>query len=276
MIRAEAGAAVSKFLSVSFLDLMSHFCDTDIIAPCSEAKCELREEEWNAIPEWFAEEMISFGLPTFDEVGGMPFIRKKIAQLVKIAKAEDEIQLDLVSELILFLIGINCGALAWKDDKGVEHTPEEPIDYPDREALFESLGFDDEDLDDAEYIEEQKALFDSFYTLMRINEYEDGYVFFDMDYESLLEDNIPDGIRMLYTAFGDYDKEWHKRPWTDIGEEVPPAVICELDGVEIDGINFGGLNGMRAEKIRQFQDNLLKDLKHDNPGDLPDDDDLPF
>ena len=87
---------------------------------------------------------------------------------------------------------------------------------------------------------------------MRINRDEDGYVFYDADFTFLLEDDVPEGIGKLYTVCRDYTREWHERPWTDIGEKVPPVVAYELDAVEVEGINFGGVQEMRDAYEREF------------------------
>ena len=253
MIRTVSGELVSKFLSESFVDFMSHFCDTDLMDPCAEAKCEITEAEWNAIPESFVEETLGEALPAFEDVGGMTFVRKKIAQLIKIAKSGPEIQLDLVSELILYLIGMNCINLSWEDEDGVTHYPAETFDFPERQQLLESMWLDpeefedDDDIDTHEINEDITDAFDSFWSLMRINYSEDGYVFYDDDYSFLLEDDVAEGIHKLYKTMGDYSKEWYLKPWTDIGEEVPPVVTYELDAVEVEGINFGGVQEMRYE-----------------------------
>ena len=243
MIRTVSGESVSRFLSASFIDLMSHFCDTEIITPCEGEKCVLTEAEWNAVPEELIENTMSSAVPAFEEAGGVPFIRKKIAQLIKIAKAENEIQLDLVSELILYLIGLNCITLSWELLEELRFDPEE----------FE----DEEDFDVQAANDETEAAFDSFWSLMRINEEQGGYVFFDDDFTFLLDaDDVAEGLHNLYKAVSDYDRKWHARPWTDIGEEVPPVVAYELDAVEVEGINFGGVSEMRSEYAKAAMDNL--------------------
>ena len=263
MIRTVSGESVSRFLSASFLDLMSHFCDTEIITPCEGEECVLTEAEWNAVPEELIENTMSSAVPAFEEAGGIPFIRKKIAQLIKIAKAEKEIQLDLVSELILYLIGLNCITLSWEDADGQIHYPDETFDYPERQELLEELRLDPEEFEDEEDFDvqaandETEAAFDSFWSLMRINEEQDGYVFFDDDFTFLLDaDDVAEGLHNLYKAVSDYDRKWHARPWTDIGEEVPPVVAYELDAVEVEGINFGGVSEMRSEYAKAAMDNL--------------------
>lgn len=260
MIRAAVGESVSRFVSEAFLDLMSHFCFTKIFAPCEDAKCEISDTELEAIPISFIDKAIGGDTEAFDDVGGETFIRKKIAQLIKIAKSEDEIQLDLVLEMLLYIIAMSGLLLSWKDEDGITHWGSEPIDYPDREDLLIEIasGYAGDEIDVQEMTEQLELLFESLWSLISEDESISEYVFFDDDFTFLLED-VPDGLYSLYKAMGDYDRAWLEKPWTDIGEQVPPAVTVELDAVEVEAINFGGVREMHEAYMKEFASKL--DLK---------------
>ena len=253
MIRAAAGESISRFVSTSFLELMSHFCFTKIFNPCDDAECEITETEWEAIPVSFINKAIGDDAEAFDDVGGETFLRKKIAQLIKIAKSENEIQLDLVLEMLLYIIAMSGLLLSWKDGNGITHWGNEPIDYPDREELLIEItsGYAEDEIDMQEMTEQLEPLFESLWSLISEDEGISEYVFFDDDFTFLIED-VPDGLYSLYKAMGDYDRAWLEKPWTDIGEDVPPAVTVELDAVEIEAINFGG--------VREMQETYMKEL----------------
>ena len=257
MIRVAAGESVSRFVSTAFLELMSHFCFTKVFRPCKEAKCEISDVEFEAIPVSFLDKAIGGDIEAFDDVGGETFLRKKIAQLIKIAKSENEIQLDLVLEMILYIIGMDALLLSWKDGDGITHWGNEPIDYPDREDLLREIAsrYDGREIDMQEMTEQLELLFESLWSLISEDEGISEYVFFDDDFTFLLED-VPDGLYSLYKAMGDYDRAWLEKPWTDIGEEVPPAVTVELDAVEIEAINFGGVREMHEAYTKEFAGKL--------------------
>lgn len=260
MIRAAAGQHVSRFVSTAFLDLVSHFCFTKIFTPTEDAKCEISDVEFEAIPVSFIDKAIGGDAEAFDDVGGETFIRKKIAQLIKIAKSENEIQLDLVLEMILYIIGMDALLLSWKDGVGVTHWGNEPIDYQDREDLLKEIasGYDEDDIDIQAITKQIEPLFGSLGTLISEDEGISEDVFFDDDFTFLLED-VPDGLYTLYKGMGDYDRAWLEKPWTDIGEDIPPAVTVELDAVEVEAINFGGVREMHDTYMKAFARKL--DLK---------------
>jgi len=257
MIRAAVGESVSRFVSAAFLDLMSHFCFIKIFAPCEEAKCEISDTELEAIPISFINKAIGGDTEAFDDVGGETFIRKKIAQLIKIAKSENEIQLDLVLEMILYIIGMDALLLSWKDGDGITHWGNEPIDYQDREDLLREIafGYAEDDIGIQAIIEQIDPLFGSLGTLISEDESISEYVFFDDDFTFLLED-VPDGLYTIYKGMGDYDRTWLEKPWTDIGEDIPPAVTVELDAVEVEAINFGGVREMHEAHMKDFAGKL--------------------
>lgn len=260
MIRTAGGEALTRFTNMAFLDLMSHFCDTASFAPCDEPKCEIVDDEWKAIPFVLLDNAIGGDMQAFDEVGSEFFVRKKIAHLIKIARSEKEIQLDLVSELLLYLIGMNAARLTWEDDEGNTHWGDEPIFYPDRDELIDPIieelkGEGDEV--SPEYIEEISAKFNSLHSLMFDDVVFDD-VFFDDDFTFLLEEDVSSGIRALYLAHSDYDRAWHERPWTDIGEEVPMIVKYDLDDIESEAAEFGGLDEMRDTYIRENAKKMSK------------------
>lgn len=243
MIRTVTGGLVDKFLSASLLEMLSHQFDTDVISPCDDVKCEISEEEWQAVPEEFAIEAIDNAIDAFADVGDLVFVRKKIAHIVKLAKSETGFQLDLVSELVLSQMGVNSYKFDWIDDTGGFHDIDEVIDFPERDALIESVKVDELDDDDRQYNRHMASYFRSFFTLMSVG---DDFVFWDLDFLFLLEDEIPEGMYKLYLTVPDYDREWYERPWRDIGEPTPEAVTVALDAVERKAKRFGNINKMRA------------------------------
>lgn len=257
MIRTAAGESASRFVSTAFLELMSHFCFTKIFSPCDDAECVITETEWEAIPASFIKKAIGDDAEAFDDVGGDVFLRKKVAQLIKIAKSENEIQLDLVLEMLLYIIAMSGLLLSWKDADGITHWGSEPIDYPERENLLIEIasGYTEDDIDMQEMTEQLEPLFESLWSLISEDKGISEYVFFDDDFTFLLED-VPDGLYSLYKSMGDYDRAWLEKPWTDIGEQVPPAVTVELDAVEVEAINFGGVREMHEAYMKEFAGKL--------------------
>ena len=239
MIRTPESGATEELLSKLFLETMSHQVDTTVIKPCKSAKCRVTKKEWQAIPEDFVYATID--VSAFDEAGGMDFIRKKLAQLIKIAKAEESIQLDLVSELLLYQLGQRALLFDWRDEDGNFHSFDEPVVWPGKQELVESLLIDEE-CDEDRYINEDiRTTYESFYSLM-LNGDED--VFWDFDFVFLAEPDVVRGICRVYVTL-EYDREWHMRPWLDIGAPVPEIVVSVLDTVERHAQEYGGMEEMR-------------------------------
>ena len=234
-----ARIAVDTLLSKLFLEAMSHQVDTSAIKPCRSAKCRVTKREWQAIPEPFV--LLTIDTDAFDAVGGMTFIRKKIAQLVKIAKAEESIQLDLVSELLLHELGKMAVMFDWKDEDGTLHSFDEPVVWPGKQELVESLLIDEACEEDRDINEDIRTTYESFYSLM-LNGDED--VFWDFDFAFLAESDVVRGICRVYVTL-EYDREWHMRPWLDIGAPVPEIVVSVLDTVERHAQEYGGMEEMR-------------------------------
>lgn len=237
MIRTPESGATEELLSKLFLETMSHQVDTTVIKPCKQAKCRVTKREWQAIPEDFVYATID--VCAFDEVGGVTFIRKKLAQLIKIAKSESSIQLDLVSELLLYELGQRALLFDWRDEDGNFHSFDEPVGWPGKQELVESLLIAEECEEDREINEDTRTAFESFYSLMM--DYDD--VFWDLDF-MLLSGGIERGICQMYVTL-EYDREWHMRPWTDIGAPVPEIVVSVLDTVERHAEEYGGMEEMR-------------------------------
>lgn len=261
MIRTEAGENVSKFVSEAFLDFMSHFCMIEHIDACKEnGECSITYRDAELISDDFIEEIIGNSITMFDSVGGELFVKKKIVQLVAIAKAKDEVTLDLVSELILYMIGANCMNVCWEDGSGFLHYANEPFCFPQREELISSFMSDTDEEDRLEYNEKVKTTFTSFQTIMDLNRFDDGYVFFDLDYSFLLDHGVAPGILLLYFTVSDYSREWHERPWKDIGEEVPDGVVLALNSVEKAAEPYGGLMAMREKNMLDYQARISRSL----------------
>ena len=244
MIATSSGGLVDKFLSVAFLDMMSHVCDVEQFESTQDGKCFITEKEVALIPDWFVDDMVD-DMEAFDDTGGVPFVKKKIVHLIKIAKEERSIVLDLVNELLLKEIGDNCLILPFMCNKAGS----EVVEFPERQQLIDAFLTDENEAEDEEDLEiirqmnsKAEVMFDSFYTLMQ----EDDVVLWDYDFMFLSERGVPKGIYSLYYTVPDYDRVWHERPWKDVGEEVPDIVINVLDAVERQAQLHGGLNQMRA------------------------------
>lgn len=119
---------------------MSHYSDLDMIAPCDnkDGICNITEAEINAVSDTFLYATMPDAFDAFEDVGDIPFIKKKIVQLIKIAKSEEEIQLDLVSELLLYLIGEHCPRNVW-DIHTKAFASTSHFDYPGKEEFVKKL-----------------------------------------------------------------------------------------------------------------------------------------
>ena len=260
MIRTPEGGVVDTLLSRLFLEAISHQVDTSVIKPCKSAKCRVTKKEWQAIPEPFV--LLTIDTDAFDAVGGMTFIRKKIAQLVKIAKSEASIQLDLVAELLLYQLGQRAILFDWRDEDGGFHSFDEPIDWPGKQELVESLLIDEECEEDRYINEDTRTEFESFYSLMM--DYDD--VFWDLDF-MLLSGGIERGICQMYVTL-EYDREWHMRPWLDIGAPVPEIVVSVLDTVERHATEYGGMEEMRQALIKAVHEQQREQYDEEEEGEI--------
>ena len=252
---------VSDFLSKSFLDFMGRYCDIDKISLSESEKCKISEEEIAVISDDFVYQAVGFyGIRSCQEVGGFDFIKRKIVQMVKIARLPQEVQLDLVSELLLYLIGLHSVEMEYVDDSGqILCECDVAFTYDRIDELLGLMLLDPED-DIAEDINGRiRAAFTSFCSLMSINGEEDGYVFWDADFTFLMEDDVVEGIEKLYTVSGDYDREYHLRPWKDIFVNPPVEVIRALDCVEIKAAPFGGRSGLQQASLGAYH-NMLEEI----------------
>lgn len=254
---------VNKFFNEAFLNVMSHFCNIDAISPCDNdlGKCKVTEEEASSISNIFIDTTLYETFDAFSEVGGRPFIKKKVAQLVKIAKSKENITLDLVSELLLYYIGVNCYMLKWKDEDGCYESADSRYEFKERRELLKAVLVDEDDKYAVEYNKKRKKAFRSFYHLMAADREEYVQIFWDIHFSFLMEDSVPEGILKLYTVTGDYDREWHIRPWVDIGEDVPEIVLDVLDFVEMNASVYGGLTPMRDANYKAFMDHILEPIR---------------
>lgn len=260
---------LGKFLSETFLDMMSHYCNIESMEPCDNkyGKCDISDAEWASVTDEFIHFTLGEILHAFEDAGGTPFVKKKVVQLVKIARSQHAIQLDLVSELLLYMIGLNSDYLEWPTGDGYYASPKSTYDFPVRDSLIKAECEDLSDVDDedAEWAREMEKeirhAFNSFYDLMAADRKEIVEIFWDVDF-TFLEDSVPKGIETLYRVSGDYDRKWHERPWIDINEEVPEAVTKALDSVEDRAKPYGSVEAMRFEMIRRFQKALEKDMSN--------------
>lgn len=264
MIRTAEGGAVDTLLSRLFLEAMSHQVDTTVIKPCKQARCRVTKREWQAIPEPFV--LLTIDIDAFDKVGGMDFIRKKLAQLVKIAKAEESIQLDLVSELLLHELGKMAVMFDWKDEDGTLHSFDEPVDWLGKQELVKSLLIDEACEENRDINEDIRTEFESFYSLM-LNGDED--VFWDFDFAFLAEPDVVRGICRVYVTL-EYDREWHMRPWTDIGTPVPEIVVSVLDTVERHAEQYGGMEEMRQALTKAVHEQRREQYDKEEEGETRD------
>lgn len=276
MIRTAEGGLTTRFFNAAFLDFMSHHCDVEAIPPCAKEGdvYEVNEELMKSVPEAFVKKIMKGEMHAFTKVGRLPFVRKKFVQLIAIAKSDEEIQLDLVSELILWLIGTIAFRLRWKDENGHWNGPNKRISFPERDVLRKEfmrnhLWVSKTDPDYEEILKETEASFEntycSFVSLMRADSKETIGIFWDIDFTFLHDVDVPSGICTLYTVCSDYDRTWHERPWVEIGEPVPIAVSFALDQVEAKASRFGGIEAMRSFAVLKYQEEVINPIVSGRP-----------
>ena len=270
MIRTAAGGLTTKFFNTAFLEYMSHFCDIEAIPPCAGngEVYIVSEDALAAVTDSFIKKVMRGEMHLFTNVGRMPFVKKKFVQLIAIAKSEDEIQLDLVSELIVWLIASISSHIRWKDDNNHCHSPCSlgyRVDFPEKEALIKSyvdqrvyVAKDDPQYDAAvdELTKEFSEHFRNFVTLMKADSEEIIGIFWDIHFSFLHDTDVVEGVRRLYTV-ADYDRKWHIRPWVEIGEPVPAAILFVLDEIDFVAARYGGIDEMREYFTRAYLENIF-------------------
>ena len=245
MIKNEYKDSIGELMNGLFLSWMSLFIDIDKIEPCETAECRITDEEVELIPDAFMMLSFTYEIETLLQAGDPKFIKKKVVQLIKIAKSDNIIPLDLYSELLFMLIATNCSRLFRFDEcKNVKiETP-----FPGKEKLLEEIAEED-----YEEWEEASRTFPTFIEKVIYS----NKILLRLDSSFFLEHGVFGGIFALYLVTGNYDREFHMRPWTDIGEEVPAPVYKAFDAVEERAEGFGGLDEMRAAQIREFREHVF-------------------